>query len=313
MVTVTLSLHWREKSEKGRLLIRSSLIPQGSGDSISISPPDKMNNIILIRSINLRALLFLVTVVLLFTDYSTGAESEIWINPVDSMRFVYVPPGSLTVQTAADQDGAIVIIPEGFRIAACEVTVNQFRKFAEATGHLTDAEKSGHPYSWRTPGFQQSGSHPVVYLSANDALSYARWAGVDLPTETEWLYACRAGTTSRYFWGDAMDNRYVWHRENSSDGTKPVGTRLQNPWGLFDMVGNAWEYVMVCDTVCIPRGGSWTRCPVYQTRTGSFYEGIFHAVEPVLTLCQPVQGITPFDDDRGFRCIRRVSPIKEFQ
>jgi sulfatase modifying factor 1 len=270
------------------------------------------------------ALLCLAAVILLPACASDPAtRSGVWRNPRDRMTFVRVPAGSLRVQAPAEpadpQDPGKTIrqevtFAEGFWLGRTEVTVGQFRRFAEQTGYITEAERAGHRFTWRRPGFPQEQSHPVVYVSYEDARRYSRWAGVDLPTEAEWLYACRAGTSTVFYWGDLVDDRYVWHRANTGGmSTRPVARKRPNAWGLYDMVGNVWEYCKVGpnDVSFTLRGGSWTRCPRYRTRQGPVADDLLQQTVALrLRRYDPNPRYPPYrwDDDRGFRCIKRVSP-----
>jgi formylglycine-generating enzyme required for sulfatase activity len=172
-----------------------------------------------------------------------------------------------------------------FYLGAHHVTVGQFWQFVTDAGYQTEAEKGttvkgafgwsaekgkyelNEKYSWRNRGFQQSDEHPVVCVSWNDAGEFCKWLNrkegreYRLPTEAEWEYACRAGTTTRYWCGDDHEKLAEvaniadatakakfpdWKFTiNASDGyifTSPVGSFRPNAFGLYDMHGNAWQW-----------------------------------------------------------------------
>jgi formylglycine-generating enzyme required for sulfatase activity len=227
---------------------------------------------------------------------------------------VWVPGGEFTMGTDSDlgwpdEKPAHRVKVDGFFMDQTEVTNAQFRRFVEATGYVTTAEKPvdteailrqlppGTPppprenlapgslvftptagpvklndfsqwWKW-TPGAcwkhpEGTGSnidgkddHPVVHVSWDDAVAYAKWAGKRLPTEAEWEFAARGGLAGKpYVWGDERPGTggkwqcNIWqgefpHRNTALDGferTAPVGSYPPNGYGLFDMAGNVWEW-----------------------------------------------------------------------
>ena len=134
-----------------------------------------------------------------------------------------------------------VVLTQPFRMAAVPVTNQQYA--------VCDPE-----HSWRNwPGVSEEdlAFHPVVDVSWYAAMSFCRWlggylAGARLPIEEEWEYACRAGTETRYWSGDAEEDlaRVDWYKENSGGRTHRVGEKEANPWGLYDLHGNIWEWTL---------------------------------------------------------------------
>jgi formylglycine-generating enzyme len=198
-----------------------------------------------------------------------------------------------------------VVIPKPFAIGKFEVTINQFSTFVAETGSsagtlcqalVGDNGRNfifGPPeVSFRSPGFAVTGTHPAVCINWRDAREYVAWLKsrtgklYRLPTDAEWEHAARADTETYYSFGDAepcaygrfANNRTPFpHRDGCGDDMAspiPVGQLKPNPWGIFDMHGNAWEWVDDCapgDTfdgfqptdvvTCldsrVARGGSW--------------------------------------------------------
>ena len=185
------------------------------------------------------------------------------------MEFVYVPPGTFMMGSPDSEDGRDedegpvheVEISQGFYLSKYEVTRGAYSRFVSATGHPTGNScswwngskwENRKEVNWRNPGFGQTNNHPVVCVSWEDAQAYARWLSDEtgysyrLPSESEWEYACRAGMSSQWSFGDNARelNRYAWYSGNNNPyGTKSVGGKLPNAWGLYDMHGNVWEWV----------------------------------------------------------------------
>ncbi len=131
---------------------------------------------------------------------------------------------------------------DSFYLGRYEVTNGLYRKFCDETGRRYPDNPD-----WDENYFLGKPDHPVVNVSWEDAEAYAKWAGGRLPTEAEWEYAARAGTTTRYYWGDRLSHDYLnyWGTggRDSWRYTSPAGSFPPNPFGLYDMLGNVAEWV----------------------------------------------------------------------
>ena len=84
---------------------------------------------------------------------------------------------------------------------------------------------------------------PITHIYWREARSYCHKVGKRLPTEAEWEYAARAGSKTKFPWGDEIDDDYLWYAGNSPREIPHVGKKKPNAWGLYDMMGNVWEWV----------------------------------------------------------------------
>ena len=86
---------------------------------------------------------------------------------------------------------------------------------------------------------------PITHINWREARSFCKKTGKRLPTEAEWEYAARAGSQTKFPWGDEIDDDHMWYSGNSPRQIPPIGKKLPNSWGLHDMMGNVWELSLI--------------------------------------------------------------------
>ena len=258
-----------------------------------------------------------------------------------------LPPGRLIQGAAADAAESTqfelpshpVVIAHSLGIGVYEVTVGEFKEFADATSHQSagceayDGSWQAHAeFNWANVGYSQTSAHPVVCVSWRDANDYAAWLSTKtgqkyrLPSESEWEYAARAGSDLARPWAEDASaacasanvadqtaaQRYPgWKVQPCSDGyvyTAPVGSFKPNAFGLYDMLGNAFEWVQDCwhaDYKGAPSDGSaWLtgNCTERDLRGGSW----FTSPSLVRTSARNRFEETYRSNSVGFRLVREV-------
>ena len=238
---------------------------------------------------------------------SAPGAGEVRINAADGQRYVWIPPGRFDMgcspgdKECADDEKPRhgVRIANGFWMGQTEVTVGAYRRFTQATGRAVPP----------APSFAQNEGHPVVNVTWDDALAYCRWAGGRLPTEAEWEYAARAGTTGPRYGELAAIG---WYTANSGGHTHEVAQKQPNGFGLYDMLGNVWEwvadwyheeyYAAFDSEPRDPRGPPTGQLRVL--RGGSWFLDPRDVRASYRTRVVPGSGV----NSGGFRCVREVIP-----
>jgi uncharacterized protein (TIGR02996 family) len=190
-------------------------------------------------------------------------------------RFLMGSPTHESERQSNEGPAHEVTLTRPFYLGVQLVTLGQFRAFVSETQHKTvpevdgqgvsgwntgdDAWENGAEYSWQNPGWPQDDRHPATFVFWEDAVAFCKWLSrkeghrYRLATEAEWEYACRATTSTPFFFGDTasaeqanFDGHYPYNgalKGRYLKTTTPVGAYPPNPFGLYDMHGNAWEWV----------------------------------------------------------------------
>lgn len=173
------------------------------------------------------------------------------------MTLALIPPADFEMRA-----GYRVKITKPYYLGTHEVTLAQFRRFAEAAQYKSTLEGDGRGVveldsfkelpglNWRSPKLAVSDDHPVTGVSWGDADRFCAWLSEQekkkyrLPTEAEWEWAARCGSASMFAWGDDWHagGDYEWYNGNSDDHAHPVGQKLPNAWGVYDINGNLVEW-----------------------------------------------------------------------
>jgi len=228
-------------------------------------------------------------------------------------EMVVVPAGEFLMGSPENEEGRYddegpqhrVTIAKPFAVGRFAITRGEFSAFVDEAGHKIPDEAFTYEggkwelrkgRSFRNPGFSQDDSHPVVCVNWDDAKAYLKWVsaktGKDyrLLSEAEWEYSCRAGTATPFWWGSSVSTEQANYDGNYTIGggkkgeyrqkTVPVKSFQPNPWGLYQVHGNVWEWCEDCwngnyngapvdgsawtsgdCTRRVFRGGSWSNYP----------------------------------------------------
>ncbi|MFH0965433.1 MAG: SUMF1/EgtB/PvdO family nonheme iron enzyme [Planctomycetota bacterium] len=179
---------------------------------------------------------------------SIGGYADRIIHEKTGMEMALVKAGAVTMGDRRTPHRVTVM--ESFYMGRTEATNAQYRKFIEESGYdgKSDTDPAYDLYLRHFRGksiMSAEDGYPIVWVSWKNAKAFCDWAGLALPSESQWEYACRAGSYTSYYFGEDEKefDKYGWALTSKEYHTHAVGQKLPNAWGLYDMLGNVWEWV----------------------------------------------------------------------
>ncbi len=218
------------------------------------------------------------------------------VKVIGGIEFVYIPAGEFYLSDSFDPKQRYLMDVKAFWITKYEVTLGEFLKYSYEAGRSFPENKEAWTFGSRYPAVVET-SHYMVR-------EFCGWFGkkhgvkADIPERNEWEYAARAGTDTDYYWGNDKTDDYAWYKGNSGGRLHPVGEKKPNAWGLYDMIGNAWEWF---DSFHIRGGGC--RSDIKDLRYSVWYQ-IHTDYRDQYDIPNPFKRIT--DQGTGFWMVIRV-------
>jgi len=183
-----------------------------------------------------------------------------WAKEVKHVRtgqsLMFVPAGRFVMGSPASERGREemegpqreVAVKRAFYMARTPVSNGLYDAFVEETGYDGRPDADGNYLRHFRGGasFSTEDTTPVVFVSWKNAVAFCQWAGLLLPSEAQWEYACRAGTDTPFYCGEdpKLLRQYAFTAHNSSDSPRNVAQLKPNAWGLYDCLGNVWEWCL---------------------------------------------------------------------
>ena len=225
---------WLDDSSRGTIDSSGELVLTGISPGAHLLRVTARGKVDGLRSINV------------FADLETEVQVEladgVRVNPQDTLSYVWIAPGTFMMGCSpGDNDCADpekpahqVTLHKAYWIGQTEVTVGAYKRFVEAEKAKMPPAAPKLNRGWKNDNL------PMVDVIWNEANQYCAWAGGRLPTEAEWEYAARGGSPQARY-GDLSAT--AWSKDNAENQTHAVAAKLPNGYGLYDTLGNVWEWV----------------------------------------------------------------------